>query len=224
MNVPAGLLLRGTWYAIEQCGYLLQDAITLYRTAAYPSAIALAMIAREELGKYRILLDLWKKSTKTPNSPSDDDIRAASGDHVEKQRQAQLCVTFMAAADSRLDRLFRTRFKHQPQDPEYKEADAEIQKFIQELSRRTPGVRHAIRKSALYVDLNESGTNWNRPREMGQADAYKCLADAANDYAGQIDRLRPDLLRALEEFKLATALDEWPERPALPNPVWPELP
>lgn len=224
MTVPAALLLRGTWYAIEQCGYLLQDAITLYRTAAYPSAIALAMIAREELGKYRILLDLWKNSTKTLISLGDDDIRAACSDHVEKQRQAHLSVTFMAAADTRLDRLFRTRFKHKPQDREYKEADAEIQKFIQALSRRTPADRHAIRKSALYVDLNESGTKWNRPREMGQDSAYKYLSDTANDYAGQIDRLRPDLLRALEEFKLAIALDEWPERPELPNPVWPDLP
>ena len=80
-----------------------------------------------------------------------------------------------------------------------------------------------LRMNALYVDLNESGSDWSKPKEIRQADAYKCLADAANDYAGQVDRLRPDLLRALEELELATALDGWPERPELPNPVWPEL-
>jgi hypothetical protein len=40
---------------------------------------------------------------------------------------------------------------------------------------------------------------------------------AANDYAGQVDKLRPEFLRALEQPKLASALVEWPDRPELPS-------
>jgi hypothetical protein len=54
-------LLEGAAYALEQCGLLLRDANTLYRSGSYSSAVALALFAREELGRYRILLDLRKK-------------------------------------------------------------------------------------------------------------------------------------------------------------------
>ena len=57
---------------------------------------------------------------------------------------------------------------------------------------------------------------------MSRDDAKKLLSDAANDYAGQRDRLNPDLLRALGDPKLADALEAWHERPVLPEPVWPE--
>src|SRR2546422_11027789 len=55
MDVIAPVLLRGAWYSLEQCGRLLSDAILLYREKSYSSAVALAMIGREELGKHRML-------------------------------------------------------------------------------------------------------------------------------------------------------------------------
>jgi hypothetical protein len=54
MDVVAPVLLKGAWYPLEQCGRLLSDAVALYRQKSYSTAVALAMIGREELGKYRM--------------------------------------------------------------------------------------------------------------------------------------------------------------------------
>jgi hypothetical protein len=40
-----------------------------------------------------------------------------------------------------------------------------------------------------------------------------------NDYAGQWDRLNPDLLRGMGDPKLADALEAWRDRPELPVPA-----
>ncbi len=41
---------------------------------------------------------------------------------------------------------------------------------------------------------------------MHQADAYKCFADAANDYEVQVHSLRPDLLQAMDKSDLTHPL------------------
>src|SRR5713101_1274908 len=58
MPVSERYLLEGAWYALEQCGRLLHDAITLYEAGRYATASGIAMLAREELGRARILLAL----------------------------------------------------------------------------------------------------------------------------------------------------------------------
>ena len=58
MRVAAEVFERGTCYSLEHCDHLLGDAATLYGARAYPSAEALALLAREELGGYRIPLNL----------------------------------------------------------------------------------------------------------------------------------------------------------------------
>ena len=42
MEATPAVLLKGAWYALEQSGNLLRDAIVLYRAKAYSSAVALA--------------------------------------------------------------------------------------------------------------------------------------------------------------------------------------
>ena len=112
--------------------------------------------------------------------------------------------------------------KHKPWDTEYQQAEKVIQSAVKSLAKRAPENRHAARIGALYVDLQASGSDWSRPSEVSRDDAKKLLSDAANDYAGQRDRLKPDLLRGLGDPKLADTLESWHERPTLPEPVWPE--
>jgi AbiV family abortive infection protein len=54
-------LFRGAVYALEQCGLLLRDANLLYRNGSYASALALAAFAREEQGRWTIVLELRDK-------------------------------------------------------------------------------------------------------------------------------------------------------------------
>jgi AbiV family abortive infection protein len=193
MDVTSAVLLKGAWYALEQCGNLLRDAILLYRAKAYPSAVVLAMIGREELGKHRMLLEEWKKSQVTGKPPSVKAIqRACEKDHVSKQRRAVFGLTFTAEGGSALDAAMRTHMKHSPRDTEYQEAEKVIQAALKGQARQAPNARHTARMHALYVDLKDSGTDWNRPLDVPQDESKKLLGDAANDYAGQWDRLNPE--------------------------------
>jgi AbiV family abortive infection protein len=222
MDVTASVLLKGAWYSLEQCGRLLSDAMVLYRGKSYSSALALAMIAREELGKHRLLLEAWKESEATGKYLTVDAIQTACEDHVDKQRRALLSLTFTAENSSTLDIAVRTKLKHKPSDKEYQQAEEVIQTALKSLAKRAPEERHSARMRALYVDLQDSGLEWIRPSQMLQAEVQKLLNDAANDYAGQWNRLDPDHLRALGDAKLGDALEAWNERPALPEPIWPE--
>ena len=69
----------------------------------------------------------------------------------------------------------------------------------------------------------DSGADWDRPCEqISETVAKRSLADAANDYAVQRDRVADlGLLRGIGDEQLAIALETWPDRPELPAPVWP---
>src|SRR6266566_893285 len=58
-SVSERVLLEGMWFSLEQCGRLLRDAVNLFEGGSDPTAVGLAMLAREEMGKARILRDLW---------------------------------------------------------------------------------------------------------------------------------------------------------------------
>jgi hypothetical protein len=51
-------LVEGVWFAMEQAGRLLHTAVQVFNSGDSSTSIALAMFAREELGRSRILLDL----------------------------------------------------------------------------------------------------------------------------------------------------------------------
>jgi AbiV family abortive infection protein len=221
MDVAVSVLLKGAWYAFEQCGNLLRHVKILYQREAYSSAVALAMIGREELGKYRILLGAWKRAYEGGKCPTVGQIRKALDDHIEKQRQAVLSITFMAEGPSVLDTAIRNQMAHHPWTPEHRAADQTIQANIKRMGKRAPVDRHKMRMQTLYVDLNDTGTDWSRPTGIHNADVERLLSDAANDYAVQRDKI----LNPLREGKpeLDEALQAWPDRPELPGSEWPNL-
>ena len=213
-------LLKGAWYAIEQAGCLLQHAEILHRARAYSTAAALALIAREELGKYLILRDYWRNTARGGAPPTVKTIRAVCDDHIEKQRRATLSITFTAEPPSALDRILRERFKLHPQSPGYKMLDKTLGFLLAKTKKRLPEDRHSARIRALYVDPTSSGADWHRPGQLSAAEATRHLTDATNDYAVQRNRLCPELLADLDP-EFAAALGLWPERPDLTEPVWP---
>lgn len=221
MQVAAPVLVEGIWYSLAQCGRLLSDAVTLYKVGSEQTAVGLAMLGREELGKYRLLLAQWRESEKTGVCPTVEEVQDACAEHVEKQRKAVLSWSFTAEAGSRLDIAIRTQMKHKPQDSEYQQAEQVLQTAIKAGLKRAPEDRHNVRLRALYVDLDDSGLSWKRPDLISPEVAKKLLNDAVNDYAIQRDKMDPDQLRALGDVKLADALEAWQHRPVLPEPVWP---
>jgi len=220
MGVAASDLLKGAWYALEQCGRLLKGAVALYGEKEYSTATGVAMLAREELGKHRILRDQWKKSVETGKSPTVAQIKSVCEDHIEKQKRGQMSVTLITDSPSALDTALRTRVTSRPGDPGFQAAEDVIQTAIEAKAKHAPTDRHEKRLEAFFVDLEESGTDWKRPsKTISQEDAYRLLNDTANDYAGQWDRFSNTAL--LEDGQLVAAVEAWLDKPSLQPPTWP---
>ncbi len=76
-----------------------------------------------------------------------------------------------------------------------------------------------MRTSALYVDLDDDGRTWNRP-SFSRAKAYDVICGAVNDYAGQHDPVRLEMIEG--KFPpIATARTAIVAELNLPSPRWP---
>jgi AbiV family abortive infection protein len=176
------MLLKGAWYAAEQCGQLLHHAVILQEASVYPTAAAVALLAREELGLSQFLRDAWKQVVETGVEPDADEIRTACHDHVLKQRRSALVLTWMDAVTGGFGALTRKMFEHPVGSKEYEKAEAERDALFKRMVKRAPDERHSTRMRALYVDLKDSGTDWNRPADLTAQEATACVLHAVNDY------------------------------------------
>jgi AbiV family abortive infection protein len=221
-NVSPQYLLEGAAYALEQCGLLLRDANTLYQAKAYGSAVVMAAFAREELGKWRLLLELRKDVISGKKQVTVDDIKRALDDHVVKQTAGMLSVTLRANQDSGLGKVLNARMSAKPGSPEWDDAEKQIKDIDNAKKKRVPHDRHGQRTSALYVDP-ASPTEWNRPtKKITQDFARDFLTDAANDYSIQSQQRygTPELIKG-DDPELFAALTSWADRPTMPTPERP---
>jgi AbiV family abortive infection protein len=122
-SASSDYLLRGAVFALEQCGLLLRDSHILYSNRSYASAVALAAFAREELGRYRILRELWKR-TVAGEGFTVKQIRDLCDDHVEKQREGMLSTVQRTDNDTELGRLLQARSRAAPGSPESTQTNA----------------------------------------------------------------------------------------------------
>ena len=220
--VTSTYLLKGAVYALEQCGLLLREANSLYRSGSYASAVALAAFAREELGRAKILFDLRARVV-AGELVTEETIIQKCSDHVTKQEWGVSSLMYTAEINSVLGKLLQTKMRAHPQSEEWKAADIEIKKLDELRLKRIKHDRHEQRMRALYIEPDASGAGWNRPRDIGQTTAHEFLSWAANDYStGGLQKLEPDLLKAFDDRMLRELL-EWTERPTPPRPEWPPL-
>jgi AbiV family abortive infection protein len=212
-SVSPQYLLEGAVYALEQCGLLLRDANLLYGSGSYATAVALAAFAREELGRWRILLDLRTKLLGGEHLTIEEIQKHCEG-HVRKQGAGMTSITMRADTGSGLGKLLQTRHGSK----EWQAAREQLEKLNQQKRRRVPDDRHKQRMSAHYVDA-ASPDRWNRPtKEISQTFASDFLQDAVNDYSIQFERYtKPEIIKHLDP-ELDTALAQWTDRPELTHP------
>lgn len=210
MAMTPRYLLEGAWYALEQCGLLLGDAAILFERERYGTATCLALLAREELGKGRVLLELRRRFT-----PDDylylnlEDLpRGVLGNHVRKQAASQ--ITASVSTDSILTE--RLRNVHDPE-----ERQAVMEEWLGPAVKRAPLERADLRLAATYVDHAPNGEGWRRPADFDGNRAQRELIAANFDYSHftQTVLVEDDTFADVRE-----ALTHWPERPPLPPPTW----
>jgi AbiV family abortive infection protein len=209
-TVSADVLLRGAWFALEQAGLLMEDAAVLFGRQRYATAIGLALLAREEVGRHRMLLEFWQAAHRG-QPPSVKQVQTALANHTEKQRRSHAGVMLRADRDSQLGHLLATA----PSD------DPTLQAIEKQVRRDGPGIRHERRLAALYVDLT-SAHHWNRPATISEAACVTELTDTFNAYW----LARDALLRGHECYPddpmkvvLGQALAAWVDKPTLPTPA-----
>jgi AbiV family abortive infection protein len=183
-----------------------------------------AAFAREDLGRWRILLEL-RKRVLTGESLTVEDVKTACDDHVRKQEAGMTSLTLRADNNSGVGKLLQSRWKAPFSSKERQEADKQLEKIDQLKLKRTPDDRHRQRMKALYVDIL-SEEQWNRPaQEVSPTDAYEFLADAMNDYGLQRLQRYMDLpLLKADDPELHDALMQWSDRPELPHVEAPSYP
>jgi AbiV family abortive infection protein len=209
-SVTPKYLLEGAAYALEQCGLLLRDANMLYRNGSYASAVALASLAHEGLGQWKILRAL-RAEVLGGKRLTIKDIQNACGNHKSKQRAGALSTTMKADRDTVLGKLIQTSTAV---------AREQLEKLRRQKAKRIPSERHEQRKSALYVDPIPGG--WARPtREITQAFAYDYLQEVLNDYRGAYDRYTDPENHKPDDPDFCSALEQWTGRPSLPRPESP---
>jgi AbiV family abortive infection protein len=215
-------LLKGSFYALEQCGLLLRDASVLYRNGSYASTIVLAAFAREELGRHRMLLGMRRRVLDGTETFTADQTRDECDDHVARQRAGMSSSMMRADRDSGLGKVLRASVENPPQSPQFQKARATLKKIDLTKQKRTPSDRHEKRMLALYVEpLSE--TQWNRPDDTSAMAAYEFLADAVNDYSGRYHNIACAILQQ-NDPDLYGAIEQWVDRPELPTPEHPRYP
>ena len=224
-NVSPQYLLEGAAFALEQCGVLLRDANTLYWAKSYASAVVMAAFAREELGKWRLLLELRKDVVEGKKQITMDDVKKAIEGHVDKQMAGMLSSTLRADNESGLGKVLNAKMRSKPGSAEWDAAEKQLEQIDDTKRKRVPHDRHGQRTSALYVDPI-SPTGWNRPtKKITEDDARNFLMDAANDYSIQSQQRygTPELCKE-DDPEFFAALTGWAARPTMPIPEWPLTP
>jgi AbiV family abortive infection protein len=212
-GVAPDVLLLGALYALEQSYLLLTDAIALLEQRRYPTSAAIALLAHEEVGRHKILLDLWRRSA-AGMLVTRAAVKEACDDHVEKQRRGGLSLLYRMQEGDQVHKLVLARQRLAPGSDERRAADNQLALIDQRRIRRQPTARHEKRMSASYVDLVD-GDNWSRPCDL---DAQGCADDvvsAMNDYTAA--RLRVEETATIHgDDQLAKAAASLADRPALP--------
>ena len=219
--VSESLLLEGSWYALEQAGRLLRAAVGLFDQGDPATGLVLAMLAREELGRGRILRRLADQ-VEAGASFEATDVTRECGDHVIKQRAGASGTTLRVSPPSRLAAALQTVMRSAPGSVERVAARAVIDAASGAKTRRDPQDRHSLREAALYVDLDSSGAKWSRPCAVTSTDARSHIEDAVGDYAIERDALRDDVIEG--DFpKMAKARSAMTPAPILLEATWPTM-
>ena len=211
-TVSEKLLLEGAWYALEHGGRLLESASTLHDADDSATAVALAMFAREDVGRSR-LLRILASDVRSGTSLMPAHVRKACRDHIEKQRQAVGSSVIRTRAKTLIDSILRKKLRSPVASDEWRQADAQLKDIHRVKKKRLPIDRNRLRQRALYVDLNDAGTGWHRPVDIDADEAHTAIEDAINDYAGERDRV-------LDDSEMAKAVEGMSPKLDLPPPRW----
>jgi AbiV family abortive infection protein len=205
-------VVQGAYYAMEQSGRLLVDAVQLYEARRWSSSLVLAVFSLEELGKADMLLARAVEAGEN-GQRTVAQVMAGVARHTTKLRAGRGPLTVTASVG----------FWGDVPEPNTQEM-VELQRRLAEADRialeHAPGAAHEARMRALYVDFGDFNM-WTRPVETTSDDAYLLVSAASIEYDVRrrkfVDPTNAAVARAVEE--LGALL---PPLPNAPHVEWPD--
>jgi AbiV family abortive infection protein len=173
----------------------------------YGTAVGLALMARDELGKYALLLDLWVDASNGKPVTSSQ----VKENHLQKQKRAAFSATLADDDDAKKQQTFDKLHQLPRGSTQWEEAFEEL---------GDTQIRRDNRERAFYVDPTEVG--WSRPCVAFTAqESARILCDLNNEYRGEHDAENRKLHFQERRPGLYEALEEWTSKPNLPDPPIP---
>lgn len=210
-------LMEGSIFALEQGGLLLHDSVFLYRSEKFSSACALALFAIEEIGRSRLLHQLWEEiAAKNEGQVTAQAIRRKCDNHIFKQFKGLTTpMLYIEKKNKKMYELFEATLVERATSESWR-ASAELHEVAKRLQRKLPKLRHEWRQKSLYVEPDESGSKWNRPRNLPKKVAFDSLFGANDAYSNTVRKF--NCMQPFEEEASAfhCALEAWNECPELP--------
>ena len=212
MNATPQFLLEGSYYALVQCGRLLNSAVAIYKFGDHAAAVGLALLAREELGRSRYLRDQRKEVVQGKTIPVKE-IKKACVKHPLKQKLGQISVVLKSPG---IGKLLQVISGASPQSNEYQAAEQKLDNIIEKKMARSPDDRLAERGKCFYVQPNDLDTGWDKPWEKDKEKAKDSVQHAINDYSLYVRQFNDPAILMVKECELAEAVKVWADRPVLP--------
>ena len=204
-------IVKGAYYAMEQSGRLLVDAVHLYEARRWSSSLVLAVFSLEELGKAEMLLaraiDAGENGQKNLA-----EVMAGIARHATKLKSGRGPTTVTASVGFWGD-------VPEPNTEEMTELERRLAEADRIALEHAPAAAHEARMRALYVDFGDFNM-WTRPVETSSDDAYLLVSAASIEYDVRrrkfIDPTNPAVARAVRELG-----DLLPRLPEAPQVEWP---
>ncbi|MBM4306887.1 MAG: AbiV family abortive infection protein [Deltaproteobacteria bacterium] len=173
-------LREGACYALEHCTHLTEDAATMYAAQRFATSFCLAVMAREELGRFNLL---WEQSVEL----AEDGVICANSlaerlkPHEEKIRAGQSIVP----VPMKPEEMRRWTAAITANDTATIEAIiAAVRMRTATVRKHAPSALHKRRLQAQYVDLDPATGIWSTPSSIKKTEAralvHTVMAEIAN--------------------------------------------
>jgi len=160
-------LSLGACYALAHAAQLLEDAAALYASKRASSSFHLAVMAREELGRFNLLSEQHHALPENHTVDAKEVVESLSS-HTKKLRAGQSVV---AVPMSRKAMTEWTAAIERNDEVTVHRISEENHERIDALRQAQANALHQRRLKAQYVDLNPHDGQWSRPSDITTNDA-----------------------------------------------------
>ncbi len=170
----------GACYALEHATHLLEDAAHLYSRARASTALHLAVMAREELGRFNLLAQHHREMHEEEFADSKK-LATSLKPHKDRLNAGQSTVPVPLTSVQMAKWLTAIQ---QNDEQTISIMSQEIHLRANKIKPHQIAEWHQRRMKAQYVDLDANTGKWSRPSEVTLSEAYTLirtvLAEIAN--------------------------------------------